>query len=320
MIPNANRVSIIIPAYNAASYLAEAIESSLAQTHPPHEIIIIDDGSTDDTASVAARFPVRFVRQANAGPAAARNHGWHISTGDFLQFLDADDVLLPTKLECCLAAFTPEIDVVYTDHELRSPDLRQVLPTPRASTPEGDILLPLLHSSRALFPIHAPLIRRSAADRTGGFSDQAGNIEDWYFWIDLAARGARFRYLDAILVWYRTTPGSRSSSTIRMALGRLQAAEALRRLPLPPEFDLEALLADRHHVLGLRYWAAASDGTPAEIPPRRAAREQFRQALHLSSHGRWVRWGLIALSYVMPLRPAETLLNGVQRLRMLVRR
>jgi len=95
------KVSIIIPAYNASQWLAETLESALAQTHPDKEIIVVDDGSRDGTAEVARRFSwrgVRMVSQPNRGAAAARNHGLRLATGDFIQYLDSDDLLAPDKI------------------------------------------------------------------------------------------------------------------------------------------------------------------------------------------------------------------------------
>jgi glycosyltransferase involved in cell wall biosynthesis len=111
-------VSCIVPVYNGERFLAEALESILRQTRPPDEIIVVDDGSTDGTGRIANALgaPVRCVRQENAGPAAARNLGIRLAGGDFLAFLDADDLWLPRKLECQLARFQdrPELDYCVT--------------------------------------------------------------------------------------------------------------------------------------------------------------------------------------------------------------
>ena len=115
---NAPRVSVIIPAYNSGPLVEEAIGSALAQTRPPAEVVVIDDGSTDDTAERLARFgpPVRVIRQANGGVSAARNRGLAAATGAFVAFLDADDVWHPDKLRRQLEAFAkrPELGLLGT--------------------------------------------------------------------------------------------------------------------------------------------------------------------------------------------------------------
>ena len=106
-------VSAVIPAYNAGKYVGRAIESVLAQTRKADEIIVVDDGSTDDTAEVVERFgdAVRFIRQENAGASFARNTGIEAATSDWIAFLDADDEWLPNKLK------------LQTEHLERNPNL-----------------------------------------------------------------------------------------------------------------------------------------------------------------------------------------------------
>src|SRR3954454_11041164 len=97
-------VSIVIPCHNQARFLAEAIDSALEQTHPPAEVIVVDDGSTDGTRAVVAGRPdVTYIAQANAGLGAARNTGWRAAGGACVVFLDADDRLLPHALSAGLA-------------------------------------------------------------------------------------------------------------------------------------------------------------------------------------------------------------------------
>jgi glycosyltransferase involved in cell wall biosynthesis len=110
-------VSVVIPTFNYGRYIAEAVESSLAQTMAPREVIVVDDGSTDDTEAVVRKFgdKVRYIRQENAGVCAARNRGVAESTGEYIAFLDADDIGEPAKLEKQLAVFEsdPEIGLVH---------------------------------------------------------------------------------------------------------------------------------------------------------------------------------------------------------------
>jgi len=110
-------VSIIIPVYNGERYLAEAIESVLAQTYQPIEVIVIDDGSTDKSAHVAKSFspPIRYCYQTNSGLGAARNRGIQLAEGDYFAFLDADDIWIRDKLSMQIAVFRdiPAVDFVF---------------------------------------------------------------------------------------------------------------------------------------------------------------------------------------------------------------
>jgi glycosyltransferase involved in cell wall biosynthesis len=293
-------VDIIIPTYNSSQYLPVAIQSCLDQTYKDIQIVVVDDGSTDNTRQVVAEYPVTYIYQSNQGPSAARNRGWRASQSEYLQFLDADDVLLPQKIEHCLQAFTPDIDVVYTNYEYRSADLRRIVPNEPTVRPEGNIYEILLNSIISLFPPHAPLIRRAAADQTAKFNEQLKGTEDWYFWIELAGCGTKFKYLDEILVTYRLTPDSLSTNRLLMAQNRLAAVEEFRRLPLPPTFNLNHALGERHHVLAMNYWHL---GNKAE------ARKHFRMGLGLSDQSKQAKRFLIFLSYLTNSRRAESILN-----------
>lgn len=118
--------SVIIPVYNGAATLARAVDSVLAQHWPVHEVIIVDDGSTDATAAVARGYGdrVRYVRQDNAGVSAARNQGARLATGDWLAFLDADDWYYPDRLKCHAEwiAVDPTLDFLTGDYDYRRPD------------------------------------------------------------------------------------------------------------------------------------------------------------------------------------------------------
>ncbi|MCB0209224.1 MAG: glycosyltransferase family 2 protein [Anaerolineae bacterium] len=169
-------VSVIIPVYNAEPYVAEAIESVLAQSYNHIEIIAVDDGSTDNSAAVVKRFPaVHYYTQPNAGISATRNRGIKQAQGDFLAFLDADDVWVKEKLALQLAAFeeNAHLDVVFGHvKQFRSPELKTV-PNNKPSTVEP------------LMPGHIPstmLIKRDAFFRVGLFETnwKMGEFASWY--------------------------------------------------------------------------------------------------------------------------------------------
>jgi len=134
-----SRISCIIPAWNAVRFLAESVESVQAQSWPVDEIIVVDDGSTDDTAQVAASLPgVTLIRQENAGACAARNAGIAVAKGDFVAFNDADDLWLPNKIALQMAAFEadPDLDLCFGMLEHR--DIRPAAPElPKLRLPQG---------------------------------------------------------------------------------------------------------------------------------------------------------------------------------------
>lgn len=168
-------ISVIIPAYNAETYIAEAISSVLGQSHSPIEIIIVDDGSHDDTASIVESLGagVLLVRQDNAGPAAARNAGLALAKGEFVAFLDADDLWPRSKLRAALMALSeaPECDVILGHAQL-------------FETSAGATELQFIASPLDTFPwsIAAALFRRSVFGRVGDFDRNLrfGEDTDWF--------------------------------------------------------------------------------------------------------------------------------------------
>jgi glycosyltransferase involved in cell wall biosynthesis len=174
-------VSIIIPTYNRADLVGEAIESALCQTYPAREVIVVDDGSTDGTPEVLARYgdAIRWVRTTNRGCAAARNTGVGLALGDYLAFVDSDDVAPPDKLATQVPVLEahPEIGFVYGPSEAFGPELptdqvhQPVRPDPSGSVAEG-----LFLSTRIGFD--SVLLRREAVERAGGFDETLRHNED----------------------------------------------------------------------------------------------------------------------------------------------
>jgi len=186
-----NQISLIIPTFNYSKFISETLESVFAQTVQPGEILIVDDGSTDDTESVVSSFGerVRYVRQDNAGVCAARNRGVAETTGDLVVFLDADDILEPTFLEKLLSRYgeDPEIGLVHTGVRLFDSETGETISEDLAGGENGvDINLLLWEVPH--FP--APgiiLVTREAFEAVGGFDVRQKVGEDW----DLCYRVAR---------------------------------------------------------------------------------------------------------------------------------
>jgi glycosyltransferase involved in cell wall biosynthesis len=203
-------VSVVIPAFNAEAFIGECIGSALSQTYPQVEVIVVDDGSTDATASVVARFgtAVRCLRQANARQAAARNAGIKAASGEFVAFLDADDVWRPEKLERQLALFEerPELGLVYCSVEEIDPHgkplgLRRAALRGRAGK---EILL-----GRAGNGIcgSTPVVPRRVFDLVGDFDVTLPPCEDMEFFWRVADR-LPIDFVDEPLVGYRVHAGN----------------------------------------------------------------------------------------------------------------
>jgi len=221
---NKPTVSVIIPTYNNATYLADAIESVMAQTFRDIEIIVIDDGSTDQTDQVMSTYANRvvFIRQANHGPSAARNRGIAEAQGKYLAFLDSDDLYLPDKisLQVSFLEAHPEIDLVYSDGVRFKISKGKKTTLPLSTTGEVIIVRSapdqyVFHlMTRNIFPIHAPLVKRESIVKVNGFDEMLTACEDWDLWFRIAEQ-YHFTFVDGEVVNYRVTPDSNSSDAPR---------------------------------------------------------------------------------------------------------
>ncbi|MEZ4590868.1 MAG: glycosyltransferase [Chloroflexota bacterium] len=208
-------VSIVMPAYNAAATIAESIESVLAQTMPQWELIVVDDGSTDETAVIAKSFAakddrIRLLRQQNQGACAARNTGLAVAQHGWLLFLDADDLLLPTHLQrvTAVARSNPALDAVHSGWARLTPD--GAVYDEDACQATGD-LFDLL-ACRCPFPPFTCIVRHELATAVGGFDPAVRSNQDWDFWQRVARTGAQFGRVPEVLGYYRIRAGSISSS------------------------------------------------------------------------------------------------------------
>ena len=196
-------VSIVIPCYNQAHFLGEAIESVLGQTYRRFEIIVVDDGSRDNTAEVAAGYPgVRCIRQKNRGLAGARNTGLHASAGNYLVFLDADDRLLPCALATnvsCMEAH-PTCAFVYGRYRNIAID-GSPLPAPQKFQVGRDHYLALLQVN--CIGMHAAVMYRQAIfERVAGFDTSLAACEDYDLYLRIA-RNSPVCHHDAVVAEYR---------------------------------------------------------------------------------------------------------------------
>jgi glycosyltransferase involved in cell wall biosynthesis len=219
--------SVIIAAYQSAKTIAEAIESALGQTSPPHDVVVCDDGSTDHIEQAIEPFRDRivFLSQENGGEGAAKNAAARAASGEFVAILDADDVYLPERLEAIgeLAAARPDLDILTTDALLEAGgrDLRRAYD--RTWTFEaGDQRRAILERN---FVFGHAAVRRSLLLEAGGFDEAIRWTTDWDCWLRLIFAGSRAGLVDQPLARYRLHEGALSARRARMLRGRVQTLE-----------------------------------------------------------------------------------------------
>jgi glycosyltransferase involved in cell wall biosynthesis len=207
-------VTTIIPVFNRAAMLREAVSSVLAQTWRPIEIIVVDDGSSDDTLAVAqevaARHPeiVRVLSQPNSGPGAARQTGLEAARGEFIQFLDSDDLLLPQKFALQVAGLRDDADagISYGKTYTRDHGVRSTVPAQRSAQQHRTIFPALLEGR--IWETSTPLYRRDAVEQIGPWPRKR-QMEDWEFDAQAGAAGIKLHYCDAFVAEYRIHSGDR---------------------------------------------------------------------------------------------------------------
>jgi glycosyltransferase involved in cell wall biosynthesis len=230
------RVSAVIPAYNCARFLPQAIDSALAQEGDALEVVVVDDGSSDATPDVLASYSGRIValRQPNRGPSAARNAGITASAGEMVAFLDADDTWERGKTRAQLAYLErhPACGLVFCDAYLMDEGGRRLRPLlgPHArEVPTGSCLPQLFQANFVLIP--GVMVRRSVLERAGGFDETLRNAEDYDLWLRIAEI-AEIGLVPEPLASWRKREGQASGGRDAMLRGEVRVLEkAIARLP-----------------------------------------------------------------------------------------
>ncbi|WP_017729793.1 glycosyltransferase family 2 protein [Nafulsella turpanensis] len=214
------KVSVIIPNYNTAIFLQEAIDSILQSDYDSFEVIVVDDGSKDNTPEVVANYihleNFRCIYQQNKGLAGARNTGIKAASGNYLVFLDSDDIVLPAKLsmqarflDCNLS-----YDAVYSSSAFfkdGEPGCKIETAFPNYA---GHILQNLLYGN--FIHVNSIMVRKDAVIRAGLFDELLRELEDWDLWLRLSVAGSRFYHQDSILSEVRLRKGSMTSNQTKM--------------------------------------------------------------------------------------------------------
>jgi glycosyltransferase involved in cell wall biosynthesis len=233
------RVSVIIPAYNCENTVREAVESAYSQTVPPAEVIVVNDGSTDTTESIlvglAPSFPstFRWITKQNSGPGSARNVGVRLATGDFVTFLDSDDLWASGKTARQLEQFAsdPQLTLSFTgrivvtqESSMRSSALTSreggaanysqgfagalaaaagdAQPFRTTTTPDPEAVLESLMAHPTIGSSSVVMVRREAFNRVPRFKEKT-TVDDWTMWLQMATAGMRFGFIPEPLVKYR---------------------------------------------------------------------------------------------------------------------
>jgi Glycosyl transferase family 2 len=240
--------SVLITCYQAADTVGDAVQSALAQSRAPHEVIVVDDGSTDGTREALAPFLDRidYVRQANRGHSAALNAGVQRASGDFVVLLDADDAYEPERIEALteLAVARPDLDVLMTDAHLEVNGRVVSRFTERTPFAVEDQRLAIFERCFIAWPA----VRRRLLLDAGGFDESLRRGKDWEAWIRLLHAGASAGLVDEPLHRYRIKgEGSLTDDRVAALRARVVVLERAARLDLsPPE------RAQLEHFLGRR--------------------------------------------------------------------
>ena len=244
------RVAVVIPCYNQAAYLGEAISSALNQSVVPDEVIVIDDGSTDHTRVVAESFErVRCISQENRGSAGARNTGLQVCTSDFVVFLDADDRLLPNAIEAGVRELErrPECAFVFGRYRYLSTD-----GTARTPVSVRDVSDPYAAFLRGNFVVMqaAVMYRRSAIEQAGRFDAALKSCEDYDLYLRVAREWPIAQH-EEVVAEYRRHDANKSSDPGRVL--RYASMALAKQRPFVRD-DRALRLAHADGVRAWRYW------------------------------------------------------------------
>lgn len=263
------RVSVIVPTFNCARFIGAALESVLAQSYRDYEVIVVDDGSTDDTGAVldAWKGRISYLLQTNQGPAAARNRAVALSNGEFIAYLDADDLWLPGKLAQQVAFLDEHPECGLVHGEVGVIDESGQLLYERYRNARGRVVL-RGHCATELLKhsvIHMPTVieRRRSYDESGGFDEGLRYAEDYLHWLRLAINGHAFGYIDEPLALYRWRAGSlardgtadarRSEALLRVYGSLLSDHNARSRLRMEDLKATRGQIAALHRSLSYEY-------------------------------------------------------------------
>lgn len=224
-------ISVIIPTFNSARFLSKAIKSALEQSYQNIEILVVDDGSTDETERIVKKWQkkdkrIRYLKhKKQKGLSAARNTGIGASKGKFIAFLDADDIWMEDKLEKQIKKIKKGADLVYSDAILIDEEGKKKKKTlweeikvmPRA----GKDCLKFLFQKNFIVPASSLILKKEIFKKIGGFDERLRSVEDYDFCLRIVAQGCKISYLNSPTLFYRRSSQQMSSREIKMEFWRI---------------------------------------------------------------------------------------------------
>ena len=208
-------VSVIIPTYNGAKFIDDAVRSALSQTYPNVEVIVVDDGSSDGTKEVLSPYgsKIKYIYQENKGVSAARNNGIRNASGEFVAFLDSDDAWLPEKIELQVAEMlkSPQCGLVSCGFYLCDEELKEVSQGSKPSYPNKNEFMVAMLFGNQVGGGSCALIRKDCFQKSGLFNEKLQGTEDWEMWFRLV-KYYEMRFVDKPLIRIRVVSDSMSSA------------------------------------------------------------------------------------------------------------
>jgi GT2 family glycosyltransferase len=316
-------VSIVIPLYNKARYVKRALDSALAQTFRAIEVVVVDDGSTDASVSIVEANPdprIRLIRQPNAGPGAARNHGIRESRGEFVAFLDADDEYFPDYIAYAVERLqaNPECALVCCNRVWGAGKTLRDVALGLKPVDEGSWRLPpKLATDELIYAFsflctHSVLCRRTVLERFGGFYENRSTFgEDHYLWVRLVINNRIYRSPKPVAWWHtEASELSKGRKTMPPEPAYLADPDPIRDC-CPAEYAdlLERFLADRaQKQAALMVWYG-------EAGRARDLIDRFPRMKRLGARYRRLRLQLLFAPLIARLRSMGFLLRAARMLR-----
>jgi len=307
--PSRPRVSVVIPVYNCAHYIQEALESVFAQTFTDYEVFVVNDGSPDtpELEIVLAPYKERivYIRQENHGPAAARNAAIRRARGEYVAFLDSDDTWYPQYLSCQISRLEADsLDLIYSDALLFGDSHFDGLTFMQVLPPRGSVTVEGLLTSKCSIITSGTVVRKQTIVELGGFNERHELVEDFDLWLRMAAGGYRMYYQSDVLVRHRLHAGSLAHNPIRMLEKGIAVVDEYRRslASAEPQWFVEEFVKISQAQIDLeraKQWLRAGN---------------YEQAIdHLQSANRYYKRRKIGL-VLLGLRVAPWLVRSLLRI------